>query len=91
MAVTQACQSVTQVQRSHKQWLEWLDDSRPAARSDLFGGYTKNMCELTVSTLSTSGAIYNYFNFNILHVRQTNINLQNEKLIPNFYFFVYLV
>ncbi|VDK73749.1 unnamed protein product [Litomosoides sigmodontis] len=55
LAVTQACQSVTQIQRSHKQWLEWLVDSRPAARSDLFGGYTKNMSELIASTSSTSG------------------------------------
>uniref|UniRef100_A0AAF5PRI4 Anaphase-promoting complex subunit 5 n=5 Tax=Wuchereria bancrofti TaxID=6293 RepID=A0AAF5PRI4_WUCBA len=55
LAVTQACQSVTQIQRSHKQWLEWLDDSRPAARSDLFGGYAKNISELTASASSVSG------------------------------------
>ncbi|CAG9535382.1 unnamed protein product [Cercopithifilaria johnstoni] len=55
LAVTQACQSATQIQRSHKQWLEWLDDSRPAARSDLFGGYAKNVSDLTASVSSTSG------------------------------------
>ncbi|VBB29586.1 unnamed protein product [Acanthocheilonema viteae] len=55
LAVTQACQSVTQIQRSHKQWLEWLDDSRPAARGDLFGGYAKNVSESTTSASSTSG------------------------------------
>lgn len=60
LAVTQACQSVTQIQRSHKQWLEWLVDSRPAARSDLFGGYTKNMSELIASTSSTSGSVLDY-------------------------------
>ncbi|KAK6100552.1 Anaphase-promoting complex subunit 5 family protein [Brugia pahangi] len=55
LAVTQACQSVTQIQRSHKQWLEWLNDSRPAARSDLFGGYAKNISKLTTSASSVSG------------------------------------
>uniref|UniRef100_A0A0R3RIH1 Anaphase-promoting complex subunit 5 n=1 Tax=Elaeophora elaphi TaxID=1147741 RepID=A0A0R3RIH1_9BILA len=72
LAVTQACQSVTQIQRSHKQWLEWLDDSRPAARSDLFGGYAKNMSELTASTSSTSGPIFNYIYPRVLHVYEAS-------------------
>uniref|UniRef100_A0A915PQ89 Anaphase-promoting complex subunit 5 n=1 Tax=Setaria digitata TaxID=48799 RepID=A0A915PQ89_9BILA len=58
LAVTQACQSVTQIQRSHKQWLEWLDDSRPAARSDLFGGYNKNISELTATTSTTLSDVH---------------------------------
>lgn len=63
LAVTQACQSVTQIQRSHKQWLEWLDDSRPAARSDLFGGYAKNVSESTASASSKSGTTCSYIYF----------------------------
>ncbi|VDM97372.1 unnamed protein product, partial [Thelazia callipaeda] len=51
LAVSQACQSLTEIQRSHKQWLDWLDDSRPAARSDLFGKYSKNMTESSSTTL----------------------------------------
>ncbi|VDN27141.1 unnamed protein product [Gongylonema pulchrum] len=39
MALTQNRQSLTEIQRTHQQWLEWLKDARVAARDDLFGTY----------------------------------------------------
>ncbi|KHN74218.1 Ras-related protein [Toxocara canis] len=39
LAVTRSLQSVSELQRSHAQWLDWLNDKRPVAHSDPFAGY----------------------------------------------------
>lgn len=79
LAVTQACQSVTQIRRSHMQWLEWLDDSRPAARSDLFGGYAKNVSELAASTSLSSGSILLIFHAE--HFYQLKVFVKSNTVV----------
>ncbi|EJD75489.1 hypothetical protein LOAG_17376 [Loa loa] len=83
LAVTQACQSVTQIQRSHKQWLEWLDDSRPAARSDLFGGYAKNVSNLTASSTSGDTHLAPLID-DIMHLRVTPIKDKATRMSEEF-------
>lgn len=53
LAVARARQSVTEIERSHKQWLQWLSDTRPSARFDLFGDYCTDWpLETSSSTFS---------------------------------------
>lgn len=80
LAVSQARQSATQIQRSHKQWLDWLDDPRPSARSDLFGGFADNMA----AVLGDDNAHLEPILDNIAHLRVSPIKDKATKVSEEF-------